>query len=256
MGLHGNCKSVGELIKYTNHIMDVKICAIFLLINYVCGGRHFLIETGLNDEEHGTDYAEETPKNESSVTKPPVNKTVGSGPSPSPVHVVGSGPSPSPVHLVGSGPSPSPVHEVGSGPSPSPVDLVGSGPAPTPTKKDLLKYKADSEAALVKSLNADGKDCDKGKLPKRCYCNDGNSYTPQEIYKNDVENLWKVMHAFNECESGDIQNCQCANGKNTTLAMPKQGLGKILEAMKEITSAGVKEGEKGTDYNDNDYMAW
>merc|ERR1712142_517326 len=232
MGLHGNCKSVGELIKYTNHIMDVKICAIFLLINYGCGGRHFLIETGLNDEEHGTDYAEETPKNESSVTKPPVNKTVGSGPSPSPVHVVGSGP------------------------SPSPVQEVGSGPSPTPTKEDLLKYKADSEAAWVKSLNADGKDCDKGKLPKRCYCNDGNSYAPQEIYKNDVENLWKVMHAFNECESGDIQKCQCANGKNTTLAMPKQGLGKILEAMKEITSAGVKEGEKGTDYNDNDYMAW
>merc|ERR1712142_1254589 len=202
MGLHGNCKSVGELIKYTNHIMDVKICAIFLLINYGCGGRHFLIETGLNDEEHGTDYAEETPKNESPVTKPPVNKTVGSGPSP--VHVVGSGPSPSPVHL------------------------VGSGPSPTPTKEDLLKYKADSEAAWVKSLNADGKDCDKGKLPKRCYCNDGNSYAPQEIYKNDVENLWKVMHAFNECESGDIQKCQCANGKNTTLAMPKQGLGKIL----------------------------
>merc|ERR1712142_101592 len=240
----GNCKSVGEQIKYTKHIMDVKICAIFLLINFISGGRHFLIETGLNDEEHGTDYAEETPKNEPTVTKPPVNKTVGSGPSPSPVHVVGSGP------------SPSPVHEVGSGPSPSPVDLVGSGPAPTPTKEDLLKYKADSEAAWVKSLNADGKDCDKGKLPKRCYCNDGNSYAPQEIYKNDVENLWKVMHAFNECESGDIQKCQCANGKNTTLAMPKQGLGKILEAMNEITSAGVKEGEKGTDYNDNDYMAW
>ena len=113
---------------------------------------------GLNDEEHGTDYAEETPNNESpvtkpSVTKPPVNKTVGSGPSPSPVH------------------------------------LVGSGPSPTPTKEDLLKYKADSEAAWVKSLDADGKDCDKGKLPKRCYCNDGNSYAPQEIYKNDVENL-------------------------------------------------------------------
>merc|ERR1712142_1070583 len=208
----GNCKSVGEQIKYTKHIMDVKICAIFLLINFISGGRHFLIETGSNDEEHGTDYAEETPKNEPTVTKPPVNKTVGSGP------------------------------------SPSPVDLVGSGPAPTPTKKDLLKYKADSEAAWVKSLNRDGRDCDKGKLPKRCYCNDGNSYAPQEIYKNDAQNLWKVMQAFNDCESGDIQKCQCANGKNTTLAMPKQGLGKILEAMKEITSAGVKEGEQGTDY--------
>jgi len=177
--------------------MNFKIFIHLLLINIITGSRskHFLIETVTNQEEHGSDYAEDR-KEEFTPT----------------------------IH--GNDDAEEKVEENND----SQITMEG------------LSNWWDN---LINSNDTNINACGIGNLPTKCECDDGKSHSPQDIYKDDENNMMKVIHAFEKCKTGGSQKCECANGKKFIIPVFQDDVRKQLAALDENQAAAV---EPGTDY--------
>lgn len=178
--------------------MNFKIFIHLLLVNIITGSRskHFLIETVTNQEEHGSDYAEDR-KEEFTPT----------------------------IH--GNDDAEEKVEENND----SQITMEG------------LSNWWDN---LINSNDTNINACGIGNLPTKCECDDGKSHSPQDIYKDDENNMMKVIHAFEKCKTGGSQKCECANGKKFIIPVFQDDVRKQLAALDENQAAVG--GEEGTDY--------